>query len=244
MSGHNKWASIKHKKGAADAKRGKIFTKLIREITVAAKLAGGDPTLNPRLRTAIAKAKEANMPNDNIDKAIKKGTGELEGSSYEEKLYEGYGPYGIALIIETLTDNTNRTTAEIRKILTRGGGNLGEKGCVSYMFDRKGVIYIPKTEKYNADYIMEIAMDAGAEDIQATDTQHIIYTTMEDFGAVRDFCEEKEIKIDTSGLEYIANTNVQLSNENGEKILNLMENLEDSDDVQNVYANVDIEGDS
>lgn len=239
MSGHNKWASIKHKKGAMDAKRGKIFTKIIRELTVAAKLGGSDPDLNPRLRSAINKAKEANMPNDNIDRAIKRGSGELDGVNYEEKVYEGYGTGGVALIIEALTDNTNRTTAEVRKILSRGGGNLGQDGCVSYMFDKKGVVYIPK-EEYEEDELLEIVMETGAEDMQQSDEHYIIYTSMEDFGNVRDELEKKEIKIESSGLERIPTTTVPLTQEKAEKILTLIETLEDSDDVQAVYSNVEI----
>ncbi len=240
MSGHNKWASIKHKKGAMDAKRGKIFTKLIREITVAAKLGGSDPEMNPRLRTAISKAKEANMPNDNIDRAIKRGAGELDDVTYVEKTYEGYGPDGIALIIDTLTDNTNRTTADIRRILSRAGGNLGQDGCVAYMFETKGVIYIPK-EEYKEEELFEIALEVGAEDMQNSDSQYIIYTAKDDFSNVKEALEEKKIKIASSGLERIAKTTVPMSEEKAEKILNLVENIEDSDDVQAVYSNVEIE---
>ena len=239
MSGHNKWASIKHKKGAMDAKRGKIFTKIIRELTVASKLGGSDPDMNPRLRAGVTKAKEANMPNDNIDKAIKRGAGELEGVNYEEKTYEGYGPDGVAIIIDALTDNTNRTTAEMRKLLSRAGGNLGENGCVSYMFDTKGVIYIPK-EEYQEDELFEIALDTGAEDMQHSDTEYIIYTSMPDFGNVRDGLEKKDIKIKSSGLERIAKTTVPLSEEKAEKVITLIDKLEDSDDVQAVYSNADI----
>lgn len=239
MSGHNKWASIKHKKGAMDAKRGKIFTKIIRELTIAAKLGGSDPDMNPRLRNAISKAKEANMPNDNIDKAIKRGAGELEGISYEEKTYEGYGPDGVAIIIDTLTDNTNRTTAEVRKILSRAGGNLGQDGCVSYMFENKGVIYIAK-ESYEEDQLFEIILEAGAEDMQSSDDMYIIYTSKDDFASVREAIENKEIKIESSGLERIPSTTVPLTEEKAERILNLIETLEDSDDVQNVYSNVEI----
>ena len=240
MSGHSKWASIKHKKGAMDAKRGKIFTKLIREITVAAKLGGSDPEMNPRLRTAISKAKEANMPNDNIDRAIKRGAGELDDVTYVEKTYEGYGPDGIALIIDTLTDNTNRTTADIRRILSRAGGNLGQDGCVAYMFETKGVIYIPK-EEYKEEELFEIALEVGAEDMQNSDSQYIIYTAKDDFSNVKEALEEKKIKIASSGLERIAKTTVPMSEEKAEKILNLVENIEDSDDVQAVYSNVEIE---
>jgi YebC/PmpR family DNA-binding regulatory protein len=240
MSGHNKWASIKHKKGAMDAKRGKIFTKLIREITVAAKLGGSDPDMNPRLRTAISKAKEANMPNDNIDRAIKRGAGELDDITYVEKTYEGYGPDGVALIIDTLTDNTNRTTADIRRILSRAGGNLGQDGCVAYMFETKGVIYIPK-EEYKEEELFEIALEVGAEDMQNSDSQYIIYTSKDDFSNVKEALEEKKIKIESSGLERIAKTTVPMSEEKAEKILNLVENIEDSDDVQSVYSNVEIE---
>ncbi len=240
MSGHNKWASIKHKKGAQDAKRGKIFTKLIREISVAAKLGGSDPDMNPRLRSAIAKAKEANMPNDNIDRAIKRGAGELDDVTYVEKTYEGYGPDGIAIIIDTLTDNSNRTTADIRRILSRAGGNLGQDGCVAYMFETKGVIYIPKDD-YEEEQLFEIALETGAEDMQSSDNQFIIYTAKDDFTNVRDALEKKEIKIESSGLERIAQTTVPMSEDKADKIINLIDNLEDSDDVQAVYSNVEIE---
>ncbi len=240
MSGHNKWASIKHKKGAMDAKRGKIFTKIIREITVAAKLGGSDPNMNPRLRAAVSKAKEANMPNDNVDRAIKRGAGELDDVNYVEKTYEGYGPDGVAIIVDTLTDNTNRTTAEIRKLLSRSGGNLGQDGCVAYMFETKGVIYIPK-EGYKEDELFEIALDTGADDMQTSDDQYIIYTSKDEFSNVRTELEEKGINIESSGLERIAQTNVVMSEEKAERIITLIENIEDSDDVQNVYSNMEIE---
>lgn len=239
MSGHNKWASIKHKKGAMDAKRAKLFTKIIRELTVAAKLGGGEPEMNARLRTAITKAKDSNMPSDNIERAIKRGTGELEGVNYEERLYEGYGPEGVALMLDTLTDNTNRTTAEIRKILSKAGGNLGEQGCVAYLFETKGVIYIPKSE-YKEDALFEIALDVGADDMQASEEQFIIYTSMEDYIKVRDKLEKKKINIESSGLERIAKTTIPLSMKKAEKILHLIETLEELDDIQAVYSNVEI----
>ncbi len=240
MSGHNKWASIKHKKGAMDAKRGKIFTKIIREITVAAKLGGSDPNMNPRLRSAIAKAKEANMPNDNVDRAIKRGAGELDDVNYVEKTYEGYGPDGVAIIVDTLTDNTNRTTAEIRKLLSRAGGNLGQDGCVAYLFETKGVIYIPR-EGYKEDELFEIAIETGAEDMQSSDDQFIIYTSKDEFSNVRLELENKNNNIESSGLERIAQTNVILTEEKAERIINLIDNIEDSDDVQSVYSNMEIE---
>jgi len=239
MSGHSKWHSIKHKKGAVDAKRGKLFTKIIREITVAARQGGGDPDANPRLRTVIAKAKEANMPKDNIEKAIKKGTGELEGVSFEEITYEGYGPNGVAVMIDTLTDNRNRTIAEIRNILTKSGGNLGENGCVSWIFEKKGVMTI-STENIDENTVMEIALEAGAEDVRQDGDFWEIITQPEEFEAVRDSFREKGIELVMSDIIRIPSTTVKLDEKTAGRILNLMEKLDDVDDVQNVAANFDI----
>jgi len=240
MSGHSKWASIKHKKGLMDARRGKLFTKLIREITVAARLGGGDPESNPRLRTVIAKAKEANMPKENIEKAIKKGTGELEGFSLEEVTYEGYGPGGVAIMIDTMTDNKNRTTAEIRSILTKSGGNLGENGCVSWIFEKKGVITI-STEKYDENTVMEVALEAGAEDVRNEGDVWEVITAPEDFVNVKEAFLDRGIEIIMSDIMRLPKSTVKLEDEkSASKILSLIERLEDNDDVQNVAANFDI----
>lgn len=240
MSGHSKWASIRHKKGLMDARRGKLFTKLIREITVAARLGGGDPESNPRLRTVIAKAKEANMPKENIEKAIKKGTGELEGYSLEEVIYEGYGPGGVAIMIDAMTDNKNRTTAEIRNILTKSGGNLGENGCVSWIFEKKGIITV-STDRYDENTVMEIALESGAEDVRNEGDVWEIITDPEDFVTVREAFLNKGIEIIMSDIMRIPKSTVKLEDEkSATKILNLIEKLEDNDDVQNVAANFDI----
>jgi YebC/PmpR family DNA-binding regulatory protein len=239
MSGHSKWHSIKHKKGAVDAKRGKLFTKIIREITVAARQGGGDPDANPRLRTVIVKAKEANMPKDNIEKAIKKGTGELEGVSFEEITYEGYGPNGVAIMIDTLTDNRNRTTAELRNILTKSGGNLGENGCVSWIFEKKGLMTI-STGTVDENTVMEIALDAGADDVKQDGDFWEVITEPEDFDNVRNAFMEKGIQLVMSDIIRVPSTTVKLDEKSAGKILGLMERIEDIDDVQNVAANFDI----
>jgi len=242
MSGHSKWASIRHKKGAVDAKRGKLFTRIIREITIAAKQGGGDPDANSRLRAVISKAKDANMPKDNIEKAIKKGTGELEGYSLEEIIYEGYGPSGVAIMIDTMTDNKNRTTAEIRNILTKSGGNLGENGCVSWIFVKKGVITVT-SEKYDEDTIMEIALEAGAEDIKREEDIWEITVDPESFESVSTAFKEKGVEMIMNDIIRVPNTTIKLDEKNAAKILNLMEKLEDADDVQDVAANFDISHD-
>jgi len=239
MSGHSKWHSIRHKKGAIDAKRGKIFTKIIREITIAARQNGGDPNVNFRLRTIIAKAKEANMPKDNIEKAIKKGTGELEGYNFEEITYEGYGPSGVAIMIDAMTDNKNRTTAEIRSVLTKSGGSLGENGCVSWIFEKKGVITV-NANKYDENTIMEIALDAGADDVKKDNDLWEITCTPEDFPDVLTMIKEKGIEVIMSEVIRVPKTTVRLDSKNAEKILNLMEKIEDNVDVQSVAANFDI----
>jgi YebC/PmpR family DNA-binding regulatory protein len=239
MSGHSKWHSIRHKKGAVDAKRGKLFTKIIKEITVASRMGGGDPEANPRLRTIILKAKEANMPKDNIEKAIKKGTGELEGYSLEEITYEGYGPSGVAIMIDAMTDNRNRTTAEIRNILTKSGGNLGENGCVSWIFEKNGVITI-NAEKYDEDTVMEVALESGADDVKRDGEVWEVITSPENFHDVKTAFQEKNFELLLNDIIRIPKTTVKLEEKVAEKILNLMEKLEDSDDVQNVAANFDI----
>jgi YebC/PmpR family DNA-binding regulatory protein len=240
MAGHSKWANIKFRKERQDAKKGKIFTKLIKEITVAARVGGGDPTMNARLRQAIQAAKQNNMPAKNIENAIKKGTGEMPGVVYEEINYEGYGPGGVAMFIECMTDNKNRTVGEIRHILSKHGGNLGESGCVGWMFDRKGVIRVKK-ENYDEDELMIIAIEAGAEDLKAEDDFYEIITAFEDLEAVRTALEEKGIVIEEAVATRIPQNTVPLSGSDAEKMLKLLDALEDNDDVQNVYANFDID---
>jgi len=242
MSGHSKWASIKHKKGAADAKRGKIFTKLIKEITVATRIGGGDTDGNPRLRTAILIAKGKNMPVDNITRAIKKGTGELEGVQYEEVTYEGYGPGGAAIFLEAMTDNKNRTVSEIRAALGKAGGNLGENGCVGWMFEKKGLITV-KTDAKSEDDLMELAIDAGADDMQTVDDHYEITTAVENFETVRKALEEAGVPMDTAELTRIPQNTVSLDEKKGKALLKLMDILEDHDDIQKAYSNFDIPDD-
>jgi len=239
MSGHSKWATTKHKKAAADAKRGKTFTKLTKEITVAAKLGGGDPTGNPRLRTAVAKAKAESMPADNIKRAIQKGTGELPGVSYEEITFEGYGPGGVALIIDTMTDNRNRTVSEIRNILGKTGGNLGETGCVSWMFNMKGYIVVAR-DKADEEKLMALALESGAEDMQVEDENFVVTTSPNDFEAVKKALEGAGIPLAVAEVTKVPQTYVKLAGKEASQILRLMEAIEDNDDVQNVYANFDI----
>ncbi|MDH5763687.1 MAG: YebC/PmpR family DNA-binding transcriptional regulator [Nitrospinota bacterium] len=239
MSGHSKWSTIKHKKGAADAKRGKIFTKLIKEITVAARMGGGDPNANPRLRTAIAGAKAQNMPHDNINRAIKKGTGELEGVNYEEITYEGYGPGGAAILIEVMTDNKNRTVGEIRTILGKNGGNMGESGCVAYMFEKKGFIVVPG-DAMGEDELMELVLEAGADDLQSVDGKYEIITAKDNFHAVHTLLEEKSIPMEVAELTAIPSNTIPVDDKHGKALLRMMDLLEDHDDVQKVYSNFDI----
>ena len=239
MSGHSKWHTIKHKKGALDAKRGKLFTKLIREMTIAARIGGGDPDANPRLRTAVDKAKAANMPADNITRAIKKGTGELEGTTYEELLLEGFGPGGVAILVEGSTDNRNRTVSEIRHLFTKNGGNLGGAGSVAYMFKPKGVIAIA-ADKTTEEKLMEIALEAGAEDIESESQGFTVYTTQHDFEAVRDAIKKAGIEPDEAEVKKLAENNVALEGTKAQQLLKLVEALDDHDDVQNVWDNSDI----
>ncbi|GFE57865.1 YebC/PmpR family DNA-binding transcriptional regulator [Geobacter sp. AOG1] len=238
MSGHNKWSTIKHKKGAADAKRGKIFTKLIKEISVAAKLGGGDPNGNPRLRTAVDKAKAENMPKDNIERAIKKGTGGMEGVIYEEIVYEGYGPGGVAVLVEVLTDNRNRSVSDIRSIFTKCNGNMGEAGCVSWLFDKKGLIVFPKQTDF--DKLFEVALEAGADDVADEEEQYEVLTDPTTFIEVREALEKAGFKYESAETTMIPQTMVKLDGKNAENMLKMMDRLEDNDDVQNVYANFDI----
>lgn len=239
MSGHSKWSTIKHKKGAADSKRGKIFTKLIKEITVAARMDGGDPNSNHRLRAAILAAKNENMPKDNIERAIKKGTGELEGVDYEEILYEGYGPGGAAILIESLTDNKNRSVADIRSILNKNGGNLGENGCVSWMFEKKGYIVVNK-EIVDEDLLIETTIDAGADDVNEDESNFEIITDPKIFDSVKNALDDASINYIVSEITMLPKTSVELKGKDAENIIKLMEILEDCDDVQKIYTNADI----
>ena len=239
MSGHSKWHSIKHKKMAEDAKRGKIFTKLIREIMVAAKMGGPNPDTNPKLRMAIEKAKSYNMPNDNIQRAIKKGTGEEGGVNYEQFTYEGYGPGGVAIYVEVLTDNKNRSAAEIRSIFSRHNGNLAGAGSVSWIFERKGLITVKK-EGVDEDTVLGIILDAGAEDMKTESDRYEIITTPENFEKVKKALEENNIPIENASITFIPKNTVRLEGKEAEQLLKLLDELEECDDVQGVYANFDI----
>ncbi len=240
MSGHSKWSTIKHKKGAADAKRGKVFTRIIKEITVAARLGGGDPTGNPRLRAAIAEAKANNMPKDNLERAIKKGTGELEGERYEEATYEGYGPGGVAVIVEAVTDNGNRTTPEIRHIFEKNGGNLGTPGSASYLFEKKGYFSIERSA-VSEERLMEIALEAGAEDLVTDDPDSFeIYTSPDEFEPLREALENAGIPTIEGKIGMIPMNMVSLDEGKSRQMMKMMELLDDHDDVQNVWTNFDI----
>ncbi|MBO5137183.1 MAG: YebC/PmpR family DNA-binding transcriptional regulator [Spirochaetaceae bacterium] len=238
MSGHSKWATIKHAKGAADAKRGQLFTKFIKEISIAARMGGGDPNSNPRLRTAILKARAANMPKDNIERAIKKGTGELGGAVYEEKLYEGYGPGGVAILVEVLTDNNNRAAANVRNIFGKSGGNLGATGSVSYMFNRKGVIEYD-AEVVNEDEVMEAALEAGAEDIVNEDGIVTVTTDPSTFESVLEALQEKGYESVSAEVAMVPDMYSAVDVETATKLQKLIDRLEEDDDVQNVYSNAD-----
>ena len=240
MSGHSKWASIKHKKAATDAKRGNLFTRIIKELAVAARMGGGDPDANPRLRKAIADAKAANMPADNIKRAIMKGTGQLEGVSYEEMSYEGYGPGGVAVFIETLTDNKNRTVSEVRHIFSKHGGNLGESGSVAWIFQRKGYIVVERSQA-SEDDLMDIILEAGAEDMKEDGDNYEIFTSPEDYEAVDQALKDKGIETAVSTLSMVPQNTVQLEGKKAEQCLKLMDALEDQDDAQHVWANFDID---
>ncbi|MFH1175911.1 MAG: YebC/PmpR family DNA-binding transcriptional regulator [Acidobacteriota bacterium] len=241
MSGHNKWSTIKHKKGKLDAKRGKLFTKIIREITTAAREGGGDADGNPRLRAAIVAGKAANMPNDTIQKAIQRGTGELPGVAYEEVTYEGYGPGGVAVLLHALTDNRNRTTAEIRHMFSKHGGNLGESGCVAFLFKKQGYLILPKRAG-DEDTVMEAALEAGAEDFFADDPElYEVYTAPEDLHKVKLALEARSLAIEQAKVEMVPTMQVRLEDKRAEQMVRLMDSFEDHDDVQNVWANFDID---
>ncbi len=241
MSGHSKWSQIKHKKANTDAKRGKSFTKIVKEISVAARSGGGDPDGNPRLRTAIEKAKEVNMPSDNIKKAIMKGTGELPGTTYEENVYEGYGPGGAALLIETLSDNKNRTVSEIRLILSKNGGSLGEAGCVAWMFEKKGYILVEKS-KADEDTLMSLVLDAGAEDMEndPKEDNYEITVSTENLNALKEALVKGGVPVQVAEITMLPKSYVPLEGSTSEQMVRLLDALEDNDDVQNVYSNFDI----
>ena len=239
MSGHSKWSTIKRKKGVADAKRGKAFTKIIREIMVSARTGGGDINANPRLRTAVLAARAENMPKDNIERAIKKGTGELEGVHYEDLIYEGYGPGGVAMMLEVLTDNKNRTVADVRHTFSKHNGNLGEAGCVSWVFEKKGLILIDKSGP-DEDRLIEVALDAGALDVKDTGKDFEVTTDPANFEGVKKAIEEAGFKINYEEVTMVPQSTIRLAGKEAEQMLKLMEGLEDSDDVQKVYANFDI----
>jgi YebC/PmpR family DNA-binding regulatory protein len=240
MSGHSKWHSIKHKKAAADAKRGKIFTKIIRELSVAARMGGGDPDANPRLRKAVSDAKSVNMPADNIKRAIMKGTGELEGVTYDEITYEGYGPGGVAILLEVLTDNRNRSVSELRHIFSKNGGNIGESGCVAWMFNRKGYLVVEKS-KASEDELLDIILESGAEDLREDGSNYEIFTPPDKYEGVVNALTSHNIEIAASNLGQIPQNYVKLEGKQAHQLLRLMEELEDHDDVQNVWANFDID---
>ncbi len=240
MSGHSKWATIKHKKGAADARRGKIFTKLIKEIAVAARIGGGDADSNPRLRTAIAEAKAENMPAENIKRAIQRGTGELPGVQYEEIVYEGYGPSGVALVLEVATDNRNRTLAEIRHILSRHGGNLGETGCVTWIFSKRGYFVIEKA-KTSEEALLELITEAGADDMREDGDNWEVYCPLENFQQVSDALSNAGITPAVAELSMVPQTQVKLSGKPADQVLRLIDELDEHEDVQHVHANFDIE---
>ncbi len=239
MSGHSKWANIKHRKASVDAKKGRIFSKLIREITIAARIGGEDLNSNIRLRTAVMKARGNNMPNENIERAIKKGTGALEGESYEEVRYEGYGPGGVAIMIDCLTDNKNRTTPQIRTIFSKNGGNLGESGCVAYNFERKGMIIVESGQS-SEDEIMELLIDYDIEDIRTEDGNIVVITTSEGYADIYEVLKGKEFELSFSEISFIPNNTIHLDEKKAIQCLKLIQLLEDQDDVQNVYSNYDV----
>jgi YebC/PmpR family DNA-binding regulatory protein len=239
MSGHNKWSTIKHKKGAADAKRGKLFSKIIKEITIAARMGGGDPEGNPRLRTAVNAARAANMPKDNVDKAIKRGTGEIEGVNYEEITYEGYGPGGVAVLVEALTDNKNRTVAEVRHIFEKYNGNLGETGCVSWMFKKQGIVVIT-ADSLDEDEVMEVALECGAHDVKKEGDTFEVTADPADIEMVRKAVEDKGWKVEMAEVTMIPQNTVKLEGKKAEQMLKMMDALDDNEDMQKVFANFDI----
>ena len=239
MSGHSKWSTIKHKKAALDAKRGKAWSKLSRAVTMAAKQGGGNPEDNPRLRLAVEKAKSANMPKDTIEKAIKKGTGELEGEAYEEVVYEGYGPAGVAIMCRTVTDNRNRTAGEIRKLFERGGGNLGATGCVAFQFQQKGVIVVDAA-KYSEERVMEVALELGADDVQASEMAFEVTTRPDSFDGVKQGLAEAGIDVMSADISMVADNDVTLDLTTARKVMRLIDALEEHDDIDAVYTNSDV----
>jgi YebC/PmpR family DNA-binding regulatory protein len=242
MAGHSKWSQIKRKKAVTDARRGQLWTKLLKEVTVAARLGGGDPDGNPRLRTAVQEARSSNVPNDNIDRAIKRGTGELEGVSYEEVTYEGYGPGGVAILVEVVTDNRNRSVAEIRHLFSKSGGNLGENGCVAWMFDKKGLFAVDKTQMSEEEF-MELALEIEAEDISIEEETYEIYSQPELFGALQEELEQRQVSLVARELAMLPQNQIKVEADKAPQVLRLMEALEDQEDVQHVWANFDIDAD-
>jgi len=240
MAGHSKWANIKHRKGAADAKRGKIFTKIAKEITISSRLGGGEPTSNPRLRLAVQAARAVNMPNDNIKRAIQRGTGEIEGQQLEEMMFEGYGPGGIGLLIECVSDNRNRIVADIRHILSRNNGSMADAGAVAWNFTRKTVISVQKGEKSEEDVLMAV-MDAGAEDVKTSDETYDVYAPIDMFDPVRNALESAGFELSAANLQYVANQTLELNGSEAASALKLLDMLDDYDDVQNVYTNLEID---
>lgn len=244
MSGHSKWSTIKHKKAATDARRGKLFSKILKEITVAARMGGGDPKGNPRLRTALLEARSNSVPGDNIDRAIKKGTGELEGETYEEVVYEGYGPGGVAVLVEAATDNRNRTAAEIRHLFTRHGGSLGEAGSVAWMFKRRGWFSIERSApagEMTEEQLMELALELGVDDVSVEEDRYELYTALEDFSAIQEALEARAVPLAAKELAMIPQTTVEIPSDRVNQVLRLLEALEDHDDVQKVWANLDVD---
>lgn len=245
MSGHSKWSTIKHKKAALDARRSKVFTRILKEVAVAARLGGGDPGGNPRLRHALAEAKSHNVPGDNLDRAIKKGTGELEGASYEEVTYEGYGPGGVAVLIETLTDNRNRTVGEVRHLFTKYGGNLGENGCVAWMFHRRGFMAFDRAvledSGVDEEALVELALELEAEDFSVEDDSYHIYTSVESFHATKDAVEERKLPVGIAQLTMEPQNLVRVEDAVAGQLVRLIDALEDQDDVQHVWANFDLD---
>jgi YebC/PmpR family DNA-binding regulatory protein len=244
MSGHSKWANIKHKKGRMDAIRGKITTKIAREITVAVRMGGADPTGNMRLKLALGKARENNVPKDNIQRAIQKGQGNLEGSNYEELTYEGYGPGGVALIVEVMTDNRNRTAADLRHLFSKNGGNMGESGCVSWMFKRKGLFTLEKEESFDEDELMMTVLEAGADDMSVEEEEVEVLTSPEAFAAVQEKLEAEKVKILSAQLGLFPDTRIAVEGDDATKLIKLLDALEDHDDVQEVYGNFDLPEDA
>jgi len=239
MAGHSKWAQIKRKKATIDSRRGKLWTKLLKEITVSARIGGGDPDGNPRLRSAVQEARDANVPNDNIDRAIKRGTGELEGATYDELTYEGYGPGGVALFIEAMTDNRNRTVGELRHLLSRHGGNLGENGCVAWMFEKKGLFVVPR-DAVSEDRLVELALEAGAEDVRSEEDGYEVTTPPDGYAQMSQALQRAGVPVETRALAMIPSTTVEVASEDAGQVYRLLEAIEDHDDVQNVWTNADI----